>query len=110
VLLAGLAPDALEKYLAGLVPIAYTERTVIRRDALRRILADVHRAGHAIVDQELELGLRSMAVPVRDLAGDVVAALNVSTHASRVSAEDLTQRCLPALLRAAEVLVQPVPG
>lgn len=109
VLLAGLPADEQKRYLAKLVPVAYTERTVTRRDELRRILADVAQAGHAIVDQELEMGLRSMAVPVRDFAGGVVAALNVSTHASRVPRDELVDRCLPALAAAARALVMPVP-
>lgn len=108
VLLAGLPGDALERYFAKLVPVAYTDKTVTQRAALRRIIANVGRAGHAIVDQELEIGLRSMAVPVRNLAGQVVAALNVSTHASRLPAAELTERCLPVLLVAAEALAMPV--
>lgn len=109
VLLAGLPPEELKRYFAKLVPVAYTERTVTRRDELRRIIAEVAQSGHAIVDQELELGLRSMAVPVRDFGGDVVAALNVSTHASRVPREELVERCLPVLLAASGALIMPVP-
>jgi IclR family pca regulon transcriptional regulator len=60
--------------------------------------------GYAIVDQELELGLRSIAVPVRDLAGRVVAAMNISTQASRVPVADLTRRFLPELNAAAAEL------
>jgi len=104
VLLAGLAPDEQHRYLAKLVPIAYTERTVTRRDELRCILKDVARQGYAVVDQELELGLRSMAVPVRDMSGNVVAALNISTHASRVPADELQASYLPALTSAAQEL------
>ena len=110
VLLAALPADELDGYFAKLVPIAFTERTVTRRDALRRVLEAVARDGYAIVDQELEIGLRSMAVPVRDLSGNVVAALNISTQASRVSAEELLSRCLPALLGAAQELTPALPS
>lgn len=110
VLLAGLAGNELDSYFATLVPIAYTERTVTKRDELRRILHDVTRDGFALVDQELEIGLRSMAVPVRDLSGNVVAALNISTHASRVPAEELKTRCLPPLLVAAQELALALPN
>lgn len=110
VLLAGLATDELDRYFAKLVPIAYTDRTVTQPDALRRILDDVARGGFALVDQELEIGLRSMAVPVRDMRGNVVAALNISTHASRVTAEQLQRRCLPALLSAAQELTLALPA
>ena len=60
--------------------------------------------GYAIVDQELELGLRSIAVPVRDLRGEVVAAMNISTQASRVPMAELTRRFLPELSGAAREL------
>ena len=109
VLLAGL-PDAQRDHaIASIVPVAHTDRTVTRRDALRAILATVARDGYSIVDQELELGLRSLAVPVLDLERRVVAALNVSTHASRIDIEDLRARCLPALLDAARELSQGLP-
>ena len=110
VLLAGLPEAELDAYLRALAPIAYTERTVTRPETLRRIVAECGRSGFALVDQELELGLRSMAVPVRDARGNVVAALNVSTHASRVGIPDLRARCLPVLLDAAQELALAVPG
>ncbi len=92
------------------MPIAYTDRTVTQPNELRQILDDVARRGFALVDQELELGLRSMAVPVRDMSGNVVAALNISTHASRVTAEELETRGLPALLAAAQELTLALPN
>nr|BFE90838.1 hypothetical protein GCM10020185_13740 [Pseudomonas brassicacearum subsp. brassicacearum] len=61
-------------------------------------LQQVRQQGWCIVDQELEQGLRSIAVPVYDASGQVVAALNVSTHAGRVSRNELEQRFLPGLL------------
>lgn len=109
VLLAGLPAAEVETYLSTLMPVAYTDRTVTRKAELRRVLAEVGKAGFALVDQELEIGLRSMAVPVRDLSGRVVAALNVSTHASRVSAKDLETRCLPPLAAAAQELAMALP-
>ena len=110
VLLAGLPTKELDAYLEKLVPVAYTERTVTRRSDLRRILAEVANQGFALVDQELELGLRSMAVPVRDMDGNVVAALNISTHASRVPVDELETRCLPVLSAAAHELALAVPA
>jgi IclR family pca regulon transcriptional regulator len=64
----------------------------------------VQRNGYSIVDQELEPGLRSMAVPIRDSNGRVVAALNVGAHAQRVSIQDLQIRFLPQLRAAAQEL------
>ena len=110
VLLAGLGQVELDRYLQKLVPIAYTERTVTNLSALRGTLKDVARQGYAIVDQELEIGLRSMAVPVYDMGGNVVAALNISTHASRLPADELQARCLPVLLGAAQELTLALPA
>jgi IclR family pca regulon transcriptional regulator len=60
---------------------------------------EVRGAGWALVDQELEPGLRAIAAPVRDRSGEVVAAVNVSTSAARTSLEQLREMYLPALLR-----------
>jgi IclR family pca regulon transcriptional regulator len=71
---------------------------------LLECLQEVRQQGWCIVDQELEQGLRSIAVPVYDASGQVVAALNVSTHAGRVSRNELEQRFLPGLLSASRDL------
>ena len=67
------------------------------RKRLEEILVEVRQDGFALNDQELEIGLRSIAVPVRNVVGTVVAAMNVSTQASRVSRRELIERCLPML-------------
>jgi IclR family transcriptional regulator, pca regulon regulatory protein len=67
-------------------------------------LVEVRQDGFAINDQELEIGLRSIAVPVRNVVGTVVAAMNVSSQASRVSRRELVERCLPVLRNAADKL------
>ena len=66
--------------------------------ALRRVLDRVRDRGYAIVDQELEDGLRSAAAPVQGSDGAVVAAVNVSVHASRASVDDIEERLVPPLL------------
>jgi IclR family transcriptional regulator, pca regulon regulatory protein len=104
VLMADLDPEALEEFLARVEFKRYTERTVVNGEKLRQILRLVQRNGYSIVDQELESGLRSMAVPIRDSARRVVAALNVGTHAQRVSIQDLQVRFLPHLRTAAQEL------
>jgi IclR family pca regulon transcriptional regulator len=102
VLLAALAPHELDARLAALPRIdARTERTLVDAGALRRAIDRVRTQGWAIVDQELEPGLRSVAVPVHGPGGATVAALNVGTHASRVTLEDLRGRILPALRESA---------
>lgn len=101
-LLAHLPPSELDGYLARVELKPFTERTVTDPDALRRELARVREFGFSLVDQELELGLRSIAVPVRTSAGTVVAAINVSAQAVRVSCAEMEAQFLPRLLRAAE--------
>jgi IclR family pca regulon transcriptional regulator len=100
VLLAGRPDDEIEAYLARLRVTRFTSRTVASAEALRAELRRVAERGHSIVDQELEEGLRSIAAPVRDRSGTVVAAVNVSMHASRNSVESMRRRLLPALLTA----------
>lgn len=104
VMLAHLPPDELERYLARTKLRAMTENTVVNQKRLREILADVRRDGYAINDEELELGLRSIAVPVRGASGQVLAALNVGAQAARVSVKQLEKEFLPVLLRGAQEL------
>jgi IclR family pca regulon transcriptional regulator len=101
VLLADLPPDKLEEYLSRAEFKRFTDRTVTSSEKLRQILKVVQRNGYSIVDQELELGLRSMAVPLRNPDGKVVAALNVGTHAQRVSIQELQSRFFMQLQSAA---------
>ena len=104
VLLANLAPDELESFLARIQFTRYTDRTIITVDKLRPILRLALRNGYSIVDQELELGLRSMAVPIQNPSGKVVAAVNVGAHAQRVSNQDMLNKFLPHLRAAAQEL------
>ena len=98
VLLAHLRPADFDAYLASTPLTQLTASTVHDEATLRRVLGGVREHGYAIVDQELEEGLRSAAAPVRGSDGDVVAAVNVSVHASRASVEDIEQRLVPPLL------------
>lgn len=79
-----------------------TPRTVQSLDEFRSALAAARSLGYALVEEELETGLRSIAVPVRDRAGNIVAAANVSTHVNRTSVDVLRRRFLPALRAASE--------
>lgn len=101
VLLAHLPPEGLDEYFrtAKLEPI--TPHTVCDPCLLRPILAEIKAQGWALLDQELEEGLRSIAAPIRDRRGNVIAALNLSTHVSRVSLEQLQKDFLPRLLLTA---------
>ena len=104
VLMAELPAEKLDEFLVRVEFKRYTERTVTTAEKLRQILRLVQRNGYSIVDQELESGLRSMAVPIHDAAGRVVAALNVGAHAQRISIQDLQVRFLPHLKAAAQEL------
>lgn len=104
VMLAHLSPDELNAYFARTRLKAMTEKTVTTQKRLREILAGVRQSGYAINDEELELGLRSISVPVRGASGQVVAALNVGAQAARVSVERMQQEFLPVLQRGAQEL------
>jgi IclR family transcriptional regulator, pca regulon regulatory protein len=98
VLLGALPPDELEQYLADVSLTPLTARTVTDPVRLRELLAQVAEQGYAIVDQELEEGLRSVAAPIRGAPDVGTAAINVSGHAARVSMAALREEILPALL------------
>jgi IclR family transcriptional regulator, pca regulon regulatory protein len=104
VMLAHLPDAELDTYLDRLSrsdPARPTARTIASADRLRVELKRVRDQGYAIVDQELEEGLRSVAVPVRDRTGAVVAAVNIPAHATRNSVESVRRDLLPPLLAAA---------
>jgi IclR family pca regulon transcriptional regulator len=97
VLLADLPAAEIDAYLSRVGLVKLTHRTVSTASELKRVLATVQRHGYAVVDQELELGLRSIAVPVKDAAGRSIAAINVGTQSARVSVAEMESKFLPAL-------------
>jgi IclR family pca regulon transcriptional regulator len=101
VLLAGLSEDELAGYLESAQLDRLTTHTLTSPAALRAELAEVARQGWAMVDQELAEGLRSVAAPIRDRTGSVVAAINLSTHASRTTPESVREGLVPPLLTTA---------
>jgi IclR family transcriptional regulator, pca regulon regulatory protein len=101
VLVAHLDEARVAAYLDRVDLARLTEHTVVSVTALRKELELARDQGYAIVDQELEEGLRSMAAPVRDRTGTVVAAVNVSVHASRTTVATMREQLLPPLLVAA---------
>jgi IclR family pca regulon transcriptional regulator len=101
VLLADLPPDALDGYFGQVVPEQLTPRSVTSVEELRVILKEVASQGWCLLDEELEEGVRSLAVPLHDKRGTVIAAMNVCAHASRVSAQRIRDEFLPPLLQAA---------
>src|ERR1700722_16687818 len=101
VLLAGMTEEDLSRYLAEAEFEPFTARTVTYPGRLREIVAEVGRLGYAIVDQELEEGLRAIAAPIHGAGDAVTAAINVSAHASRVSMAAMRSDLLPAMLETA---------
>jgi len=104
VLLAHLPSDQLEQYLARVVLTPHTTRTVTTTDKLVMLLRNVRRNGYALVDQEYEVGLRSLAVPVYAPSGRVMATINLSGSAPRMPVYDMQTRFLPHLRNAANEL------
>jgi IclR family pca regulon transcriptional regulator len=104
VLLAGLPDPELNDRLKRMRMTSFTERTITSKEKLRDVLESIRRTGFAIVDQELEIGLRSIAVPIVDARGRTAAAINISAQAQRVTTGDMEKRLLPALRRAASEL------
>ncbi|HKM37154.1 MAG TPA: IclR family transcriptional regulator [Thiopseudomonas sp.] len=104
ILLAGLSQHALDDYLTCADLHIKTSRTVHTIEKLHASIAQIQEQGWVIIDQELESGLRSIAVPFKDLSGQVLAAINIGTHVSRVSREELESRFLPVLLEASAEL------
>ncbi|MFJ4974289.1 IclR family transcriptional regulator C-terminal domain-containing protein [Streptomyces coeruleorubidus] len=98
VILAHLPDEDVEARLARAELKPLTPRTVATPQALRTELRRVRRQGYAVVDQELEEGLRSVAAPVRDRDGEVVAAVNIAVHAGRNSVDSVRRDLLPHLL------------
>ncbi len=104
VLLAYLPAEQLEQYLAKVVLTPHTTRTITSVEKLRLALRNVRRNGYALVDQEYEVGLRSLAVPVYSASGRVVATVNLSGNAPRLSVLEMQSRYLTPLRNAASEL------
>jgi len=106
VLLAALPAEELPRHLGRAKLKALTPKTIVDRGQLVKVLHQVRAQGYALVDQELELGLRSIAVPVTSRLGRVVAAMNSGVSAARVSRAELVERILPELTHHARLLGQ----
>ncbi len=104
VLLAALPDAELQAYFRDLKPKAYTAKTITKISALKKAVLAARQDGYALVDEELEAGLRSIAVPVLTRSNHVVASINVGTHVSRYDRAALIDRCLPALQEGARTL------
>jgi len=110
VLLAHLRPDTLDEFFNGPPLAPLTNQTVVDEAGLRRVLDEVRKRGGAIAEQESEDGIRSVAAPIWEHAGTVIAAINVSAHASRIPRAEICRRHLPVLLDAVRGISQSLGG
>jgi IclR family pca regulon transcriptional regulator len=104
VLLADLPPEQVATFVRNQPVTKYTKHTIVDCDALIAEVQKAHEQGWSIVDQELEIGLRSIAAPIRRADGRVLAAANISAVSARVSLEEMRTQMLPRLLAAAEAI------
>ena len=100
VLLAALPDAELQDILDNAKFPKFTPNTVTSKVKLRSLIEETRLQGWAIVDQELEIGLRSLSVPIRDRNGAVIAALNVCCPSMRITPEDMRTRVLLAVMEA----------
>lgn len=101
VLLAQLADAELESYLERVTLERHTAKTVTDKAELKQCIRNTYQQGYAISDQELDPGLRSLAVPAFDANGKLLGAINISTNAARVDLDTLMQEYLPLLQQKA---------
>jgi IclR family transcriptional regulator, pca regulon regulatory protein len=101
VLLADLPDLRIAGYLKKARLESFTDRTLVDRGKIKAAILEARRTGYALVDQELEIGVRALAVPVRDRSGAVLAGLNVAVADPRLTPEIVIENYLPVLRRAA---------
>lgn len=102
VLLAYKSEEELDTYFAKAELKALTEYTIYKEQDLREELKEIRKQGYAISEDQLELGLMSAAAPIRNMRGDVIAAINCSTNSSQTTREEVEKNYLGPLLEAAE--------
>lgn len=109
VLLAGLDQEQLDRFIEKVEFKPYTASSVVEPDRLREILIDVKRQNFALVDQELDFGLRAIAVPIRDKSGRTVAAMNAAGHSRSVECSMLLEKVLPVMFEGADEISAMLP-
>lgn len=110
ILLGRKSEAELRAWLAELKPQRFTPHTLTAKDRIRAAVEAARRDGYCYVEQELEPGLCSLAVPVRNSRGEIIAALNVSTPYRPDVAAHVLGKCLPALRKAASAIEKTVPA
>jgi IclR family pca regulon transcriptional regulator len=109
VLLSALAPEELRQRLAAVTLERYTPVTTTDAAEIARILAETRACGYSIVDQELEVGLRSIGVPIVNRGGDLVAAMSISLIEGQLSRRAIVERYLEPLKAASREITEALP-
>ena len=107
VLLAALSDKELDAFLAGAKLRSYTRYTITDTDELRAVLEKVRRNNYCLVDEELEIDLRTLAIPIQNSPGRVIAAMNIGARASQTSRKHMLDEFLP-IMRDAAVNMRPL--
>jgi IclR family transcriptional regulator, pca regulon regulatory protein len=104
VLLGAMRPQALNAWLRGHELQRLTPHTIVDPKALRTRIEQARRDDFAVAREEHELGVLALAVPLRDMKGSTLAALNVVVSPQRMDEARLVADCLPTLADAAREL------
>lgn len=102
VLLAGESDEALDRYFDRVSLEQHTGNTVRTTERLRAVIAETRQLGYSLVDEEFEVGVRSLSVPIHDASGHVIAALNACCPAMRFPIEEMREKLVPELRAAAQ--------
>ena len=105
VLLSGLPEDALHAYLERVELVAYTHMTVTDKEVLLREVMAIREAGFGVTENQYEVGMRGISVPIKSRRGDLVGALSVSMSIGSCSRAEATGRCVPALQATANTVM-----
>lgn len=89
VLLSGLSDAQIDDYLARISPVSRTPKTLVAKEDIRRAIMTARKEGMGVSNQELELGMRAIAVPVRGVPGGVAAAISLSAASARISIREM---------------------
>ncbi len=109
VMLAAMTRDDLAAYMGRVELKKRTPKSITRKAVFAAELEQVRKQGYSLVDEELEVGLRSLAVPVHSRSGKVVASMNTGVQAARVTAQAMIERFLPVLREGAQRLSLALP-
>ena len=101
VLLAALSDKELDAFLATAKLESHTRYTITDRDELRAVIEKVKRSNHCLVDQEFEIDLRTLAIPIQNASGRVIAAMNIGARASQTGKKQMLDEFLPVMRDAA---------